>query len=111
MTTNRARMDTQSHRINRCELCGRRIDSLYEVSIFFHISGQLIRRRIIGTQLCLTRENNDIAARPVPIKIEGDSRVLLDVYLAFSIIATIDEDRRGSFIPQKPNGCWLWSTL
>src|SRR5579884_2393595 len=111
MTADRTGMDTQGYRIDCCELCRGRIEPIYEIPVFFHVSGQLIRRRIVRTDLCLTGENNNIAAIPIPIKVKGNSGVLLDMCQAFGIGPTVDEDRRGGFVPQEPDRRRLWHAL
>src|SRR5437763_10349737 len=103
MTSKRERADTQRDRILRCEIFWCPKTSGDEITIFFHVGGQPIRWRIIRTHVCLPGDDDDITSLPIPIKIECDLGVLLYMREAFGICQTIDENRRGVFIPQKPD--------
>src|SRR5436305_9052046 len=61
--------------------------------------------------MCLPSDDDDIPPLPIPIKMECDLGVLLHMRQAFGIFQTIDEDRRGAFVPQKPDRRRLWHTL
>src|SRR6266699_4291125 len=108
MTSKRNRADTQSDRILRCEICWCPKTPGDEITIFFHVGGQLIRWTIIRTHLCLPGEDNDITTFPIPIKIECDPGVLLQMCVAFGICQTINEESGGGFIPLKPDRRRLW---
>src|SRR5712691_9640176 len=111
MATDRNGMDTQSDRINCCEFLWCSIKPGDELTIFFHVGGQLIGRGIIGTHLRLACDDDDITARAFPIKIEGYPGVLLQMCQTFGVSPAINEDRRRGCIPQEPDRGWLWHAL
>src|SRR5260370_13288438 len=111
MTPQCSGMDAQGNRIDGGELFWCPKASSNEPTVFFHIGRQLIRRRVVGTDLCLASDDDDISTRPVPIKMKGCSGVLVYMLQAFGIRPTIHQNRRGSFIPQKPHRRGLWHTL
>jgi len=61
MTTNGDGKDAQGNRIDRCEIFWRCIAPGDEITIFFHVGGQLIGGGISGTHLRLASDNDDIA--------------------------------------------------
>src|SRR5947209_18230331 len=77
--------DTQGNRIDRGKILRCIITPGDEIAIFFNISRQLIRGRISGAHLRHTSEDDDIASRPIPIKIEADPGVPLQMLQAFGI--------------------------
>src|SRR5437867_1842171 len=99
MTSKHNRVDTERDRILRCEICWCPKTPGDEITIFFHVGGQMIRWRIIRTHSCLPNDDDDITSLPIPIKIECDPGVLLHMRQAFGICQTIDKDSRGGFIP------------
>ena len=62
MAANSHGIDAQGNRILRSKIfrCGKAASD--EITVFFHVSRHLIRRGIIGTDPCLTGEDNDIPA-------------------------------------------------
>ena len=85
MTPYPFRHDTQGNRIDRRKILRRVISSGDEIAVFFNVSGQLVRGRIGVAYLRFTSEDDDIASRPIPIKIEGDPGILFDMLQAFGI--------------------------
>jgi len=103
MTSKRNRADTQSDRILRCKICWCPNTTGDEITIFFRVDGQLIRRRIAWTQLSFTGNDDNISPSTVAIQIEGHSRVLRDMRQAFCIGAAIYEKGRCGLIPPEPH--------
>src|SRR6266480_5755794 len=75
----------QGNGIDRRKFLRRVITPGDEIAIFFNVSGQLVRGRISSAHLRHTSKDDDIASGPIPIKIEGDPGVLLQMLQAFGI--------------------------
>src|SRR5258706_1948738 len=103
MTSNRDGANTQCNRIDRGEFFRRLITRSNEITIFFHVSGQLVRGRNIRTHLCLAGDDDNIAPEPIAIKIESYPGILLHMREASGICPAIYEDCGCRIIPQQPD--------
>jgi hypothetical protein len=108
MTTNCDGADTQGNWIDCCEFfrCFKAPDD--EITVFFYVDGQAICGRISGTHIRIAGDDDYITSSAIPIKIEGNPGVLLQMYQAFGVCPAINEDCRRGIIPQKPDGRRLW---
>jgi hypothetical protein len=72
-------------------LCGREAPG-DEVLIFRHEKRMVIGGWIIRTQACLASEHDNVAASAITIEVERDSRMLLQVLVAFGTSLAVYQD-------------------
>ncbi len=74
--------NTQGNRVERSEVFWRPKAASDEIAIFLYIGRQLVGRKFIRAEPRLPSKDDDIATGAIAVKIEGHTRVLLQMLQA-----------------------------
>src|SRR5579875_138383 len=97
----------QGNRIAGSEVFRRPEAARNEIAIFLDVALDLVGGQFVRAKVGLTRENDNIATGAVAIKVERDTRIVLQVLQAFRVGQAINKKLRARLVPQKPDRRWL----